>query len=1021
MNHLMIGLGGTGGKVIAGLRRAIFQQYGDVAPPELAVDFLYIDSSVHDTEQATVTSVLQDSDQRWRTNGRSVQLLPAQVVLLKQGNVAQIIEQVEDYGTIRSWIGDRALWRSIMAGAPNGIEAAGQLRRFGRLLAAQNVHAIDQAIKMRLDGTGGVQLSEWTFHVVAGLAGGTGSGTLIDLIGHLRSLSQGQRGKIVIYAVLPEEEDTHWAKGNYHANGYAALSEINALLAGSFSPTDIAGTGARYDFRKPIDNIWVMSPTNDQALRVDVGVTLPNLCADAIYQVVIASGMARALDAEQATQTSEQGWRAMTTGENFRGEYEGDSTEATAPKTRANRFTSFGISRVAIPTQEIAEYASASFTRQFLLQSLNNAWLDGTGFVETRKPFDVAAEVRSPERRNGWYLSDQHLRIETASLDNDKATWRSIADEFRGAINGKTTAIIGGDMSSDGWPRALDEFARGFSERQFRLVGVSEFYRVAERGIVDRARHIVHHRIGPDLFAKWNDGTWSLRDIARILEELIADTGERMRGFDGRIAEATRREGECATRLTQQETTFRNSSKISPMRLVRSRPQMLEAIAQAQSELHTARADKVAFGFAQRLSSAILTELQRLRADAEEVAKRFAVALETVERRQAARVRVDGNGDAVQLHKLYDPEHIRDVVRRLEQDEGLQRLRTAELRGKLLEQLGPQRSFAALVERVNDARIVATLEEPAQAAVEATLDALDSDRDHILQGRVIQKLYDEYASRDDALRKFLGTQLRRAASFAPLDPNQRIAHGVGAITRRVAAFVPAEAGLSDELRAFRTRMVGYIRSAASEIPVDIIDTADRDHEIVFLSLTNQFALRHLRSLARLRDKYREMVDGPDGARKRLELHIEGDGTTLPSLFARGIDELRADMRPYWLIGQVETLFRERTNPTTGAPEVFFVVRDEHGRERPVVIGDTIVNGTARLTGDTAYPLQARVERHLAGLVHVDARAGLMARLAEHQNEVMRRFDYDETRPEVRGAIADVAAACALVNQQRAAA
>lgn len=42
-NHLIIGLGGTGGKVVAAYRRLIFEKYrGDLRPEGLWVDYLYL-------------------------------------------------------------------------------------------------------------------------------------------------------------------------------------------------------------------------------------------------------------------------------------------------------------------------------------------------------------------------------------------------------------------------------------------------------------------------------------------------------------------------------------------------------------------------------------------------------------------------------------------------------------------------------------------------------------------------------------------------------------------------------------------------------------------------------------------------------------------------------------------------------------------------------------------------------------------------------------------------------------------
>ena len=78
MSHLLVGLGGTGGKVLAAFRRSVFQQFGSADTNELALDYLYIDSDSHDIAAATNTTLLEEGDRTWRVLGRSVQLSPAQ-------------------------------------------------------------------------------------------------------------------------------------------------------------------------------------------------------------------------------------------------------------------------------------------------------------------------------------------------------------------------------------------------------------------------------------------------------------------------------------------------------------------------------------------------------------------------------------------------------------------------------------------------------------------------------------------------------------------------------------------------------------------------------------------------------------------------------------------------------------------------------------------------------------------------------------------------------------------------------
>ncbi len=44
-NHIIIGLGGTGGKVLRAFRKTIFQNYRVQSPPGVNIGYLYADSS----------------------------------------------------------------------------------------------------------------------------------------------------------------------------------------------------------------------------------------------------------------------------------------------------------------------------------------------------------------------------------------------------------------------------------------------------------------------------------------------------------------------------------------------------------------------------------------------------------------------------------------------------------------------------------------------------------------------------------------------------------------------------------------------------------------------------------------------------------------------------------------------------------------------------------------------------------------------------------------------------------------
>ena len=64
-NHLIIGLGGTGGKIIRSFRKAVFQAFRKEDADGVNLGYLYVDSSAE---------MMAIDDPSWKILGTSVQL-----------------------------------------------------------------------------------------------------------------------------------------------------------------------------------------------------------------------------------------------------------------------------------------------------------------------------------------------------------------------------------------------------------------------------------------------------------------------------------------------------------------------------------------------------------------------------------------------------------------------------------------------------------------------------------------------------------------------------------------------------------------------------------------------------------------------------------------------------------------------------------------------------------------------------------------------------------------------------------
>lgn len=182
-NHLIIGLGGTGGGVLREFRKRVFQEFRSEEPDNgIHLEYLYVDSSDDDL----------NSREGWNIMGKSVHLKEAQKVSI-HGLGMSMFQNLSMYPGIKAFLseGDVDMMQTKL-GPLVTAGIGGQRRRLGRTLFANNLAAVDGTdFLTRIKGavnrvTQGSNDQMVTFHICAGLAGGTGSGSIIDAISQIR-------------------------------------------------------------------------------------------------------------------------------------------------------------------------------------------------------------------------------------------------------------------------------------------------------------------------------------------------------------------------------------------------------------------------------------------------------------------------------------------------------------------------------------------------------------------------------------------------------------------------------------------------------------------------------------------------------------------------------------------------------------------------------------------------------------------------------------------------------------------
>jgi hypothetical protein len=189
----------------------------------------------------------------------------------------------------RPWIGNKDYFRSILRGADSANVVGGQKRRLGRFLFACQSTAYRSRLQATVRELQVGNTTDVTFHFVLGLAGGMGSGSIIDAICQTRALFPTPEYRIIVYALLPDKNPKpNRAGANYHANGYAALLELNPLDVGEYRPIDVSAVQkGRLDFKDPFNLCYVFTDENEDKNRVDIDTELPEIVSSFLIQKIV--------------------------------------------------------------------------------------------------------------------------------------------------------------------------------------------------------------------------------------------------------------------------------------------------------------------------------------------------------------------------------------------------------------------------------------------------------------------------------------------------------------------------------------------------------------------------------------------------------------------------------------------------------------------------------------------------------------------------------------------------------------
>jgi hypothetical protein len=288
---VIIGLGGTGYGTLLKLKKRFVDAYGFVPP---IINFLSIDTTENAEGGAPADTAKIDG-----------KLDHNETFVLQVGNPAALVNGANAH--IDEWWPTQIPTQSIIAGA-------GQVRARGRLALFARANEVYGRIRRAVDDVRNIRNQKQMYadqfqvsaragvevHIVGSVAGGTGSGTFLDIAFMARDIvGSDEQSNFTGVLLLPGIFTRYSGVALVKPNAYGALKEIEYLstMKGGFQ---IDYGVRRVDVtRPPFDLIYLIDNINEQGRVVSEQQDLYGLIADGMYVQIgsqIGADSANAVD-----------------------------------------------------------------------------------------------------------------------------------------------------------------------------------------------------------------------------------------------------------------------------------------------------------------------------------------------------------------------------------------------------------------------------------------------------------------------------------------------------------------------------------------------------------------------------------------------------------------------------------------------------------------------------------------------------------------------------------------------------
>lgn len=918
-NNVLVGLGGTGGKILKAIRKRLNQEFSEEEQKSIPVSFLYVDSTKTDRICKETGDDMFDDNEFLYIQGKDIK-----EVLRNPSSFPKLAGVIENPEGLMKAIGD--------VGA-----AAGQKRRAGRLLFAMNIDKYIESIKKTRQSAHSrntTHCAQNRIFIFTGLSGGTGSGSIIDVIAQTRNIDEFRDKKeteIIVFAMVPELTPPGRADvaGRYYANAYAALKEINDLQLGNYKPFNIAG--GMYDYldlgELPANGVYLFSDRNEYGRQIP---RVEGKDSD-LYSIVGDFAYARMFMGEinEEEQQLDDNYKSSSAGmlDEFRRSYSFENIEDFRKEMdvkdrpfHSKAFSSLGVKRMVIPDNEILEYFVYSFGRQALLQMLYNNWVKGKGFAAEPNniPFHDDNET---QKRIGWKITKEYLTLDM-SIFPDR-NFARINDYWEHSYPEWLKEAL--DRNGTGYEDPVGKLEQLFvgafegsesASSKFRNKGVRQWYENAMNDIDVYAKQIADN-IKTDLFNDWCNGNLSVYDTDKRLQSIIDEVVNTKKELNNDYANTL---SQCDIDQAERDASLSDYlEKKKGIFFAMKRTGLTERHARQCYNLYKDKTRVVALDFGCKLIDQVLSQLRGLLNEVQKFQKEMVESISDA----ATLIGNRCNDDTTHFDldgyviRFYDSNRVKSFTDTVVSNKALMDQVFEALRTGIINSLDNKAdAFTGVRNTLRMKSLPKLLFDILSNVTEAIHDELCiKENDKLLHRNILTQMSELY--KGDQISRLAEDMVQKGGTYLEINDTEldkvkglkdtNAIKGKTIAIKTVFIQLPRVEGNNSEIaQDFSKKLKEELKKKVSSGIEVVVDTnGTKPNEISIISVVYCFPVRVLKHLPSYAEKYNYLtIKDPNAEFNRLMLHSEGKGNQFTQLELpedKSIKELRDMYIPYLML------------------------------------------------------------------------------------------------------------------------